>query len=544
MNARPDPVARQPLDHGPRQGLLAVVRRHGPHLAELAVLALAVATMGSLYFLPMAMFSVWVVVLFWTATVAVILRWVGKTRFPELFFLCLFFFPKKTVAADWWGGLLNEYFGPSSPVVLSFYDTILVPTLVVTGLWIYRGVPAAVLGKRYALAAGTFTLFACAGAVRYMLSDVGVPLTYAPVVAASSIGTGACYLLAKVLADRPAVVEDIFARYAKWLVVLLFAEYAVASSGLEPAALLRFSLDYRGAFRSGLLGYGVYVSFFGMLGFSMAVRDYLAHRRGIDLLVVTMGLVLVFATYERAALFASSFFVLLVVFVNSRHRWYGLLILALVTALVVVETSNHWNHRYTAVGEAESSGSSIGEAKSSGSSLSIQRAKGGSFLNTSSLVERFALQLRAVDVFLDTPLTGYGTNSYFMTSVSGVAPRFGEVTTGGLRHYYENVVQGKKQSIPHNILVQVLAETGIGVLPFLGFALVFPLLMALRCRPKNSGQRESLVAAVTFLLMLHAYFTFQSTPSYYFIFVVAASSVCRLRLSPGSLKVSAHAGLP
>lgn len=511
-----------------------VWQRHGLRPREVAVFLMAGLAMGLLYYASQGLTWKLLAAAAWLAATAGLITWVGRERFPEFFLMCIFFFPKKTVAEDHWGNILRDWFGSPSPIVLSYFDVVLLPTLVLAGLWLYRGLPAIRPAHNYVMATVAFALFAAVGAASYLLAGNSLPTHYAPIVVLGSIGPGACYLVLKMERGAGDRIDEIFSRYAKWVVVLLFAEYLFASWSALPNIVRGLSMDWRGGFRSVWLGYSVLVAFFAMLGFWHAVRDYLRSGRRFDLAVAFMGLALILSSFERAALVASVFFFGLALAGDFQRRRYGrymLLLVACAVAITTVEYFNLHNKRYQSVtaGDCVNHSNRNTSRASDPWMWSLAKIKGCNALSASSMPERIALQLRAADVFLDAPLGGYGNFSYFMTSVSPIPPAFGGLASidGRIQDRYENILQGRKQSNPHNIFAEILAEMGVGVLAFVYLALLAPIILAAEAWRAAPELREGLLAPLTVLLALHVYYLFQATPTYHFLFVFAALAVVR-----------------
>lgn len=422
--------------------------------------------------------------------------------------------------------MLADYFGTQSSVVFSFYDYVLLPTLVMCGLWLYRSRPVKLRGEFFAIAVLFFSIFACAGAINYLLSIDKFSGEYVPIVFAGSMGTGACYLVIKVLGETPLAFIKIFSRYAKILVFILFLEYVISVVEFIPIILVKHSMDYRGGFRSIGLGYSVYVAFFSLLGASIAVKDYLIKGHMVDLLIAFMAVVLVLSSFERSAIFAMCIFLTLaatfVIFYGNCRR-YGILLLVMSLSFAFMECASNFNKQLKGVTEEFVLITEDG-VESSGMLPSILKVKGGSFSSTRSLEERLALQLRAIDVYIHAPVVGYGINSLFMTSVSLIPPKMYEFVRGELAIFYDRIIRGEKQSNAHNIPIQLVAETGLGALAFLYFAVIFPFSRLLVMKKNRIITKDSIYSSLILLALLFFY-TFQASPTYYYIFVITAAMI-------------------
>lgn len=514
------------------------IKRCWAIFGQLIVFVLCALCMISLYFMKAGAFSCLFVFGMWLALLFGVLKFVKCEGFLNFFLICFFFFPKKTIAENRWGGLLADYFGSPSPVVLSFYDVVLMPTLIMAGLWLYRRQSAMLLGKNYAYAAIIYCGLAIVGAFNYIAAGVSFPQNYAPLVLGSSIATAAFYLLLKVLAHSYANSQYLLRLYSKLLVLFLFIEYFVAVQGIVPDAIANYMMDYRGGFRSSLLGYSVFVGYFALLALFFAGVDYLKRGKWKDLLVVFMSFALIVSSFERSIILAAVIFATLLslnAIVFKRYYRYILLLAFLFASLFYIEIQNGFNTRLIALTQ---NGNAVNEVVTPAATkstlrghlakstyLKVAEVKGGEFTSVESIWVRFALNLRAIDVFLSAPVAGYGVSSFFITSTSAIQSKFDLEKNTKLSNRYLNVLDREGQANSHNILFEQLAGTGLGVIPFFYMTFIYCFFELIRRLRVEAFDQENRIGAFMMLLSLYFFYQFQAVPQTYFVFVFMATMI-------------------
>ena len=484
-----------------------MISRTGRKIGFLFTVALAIVLMASIYVLPDGrLIRLWLM-LAWVGFMAAVIKLIGKRGFPALFLFCFFLFPKKTIDSAWWGGFLATTFGGQRGLVFSFFDYVLLPSLAVAGLLLYRKASVQRPLRSFAKPVLLFLAFAVTGTLTYAafsyLSVRGFTFTYLPLIVLGTVGAMACYVVLKLPTSQIPSLFTMAVGYSRWAIMLLAFELTLLKLHVTPTILILQSYDLRGGFRSLWLGYTVYVAFFCMLGFFFVMGNYLLKRRLTDALLAAAAMIILLTTYERAALLATLIFLAVAVTLNAQRVRHTIR-LSFAALLFVVFSS--------ALGK-----NPLGNVVNEWSTV-----KGVEFLSTESIVDRFALQLRAVDVFLYQPVTGFGVFSFQKVGSTEIPPFFGESFGGRLSQGYHarKAATDELTTNPHNIFFQMLADTGLGVIPFLFFSALLPLRKIIRRRRSRLTRTPQLAISLATLVALIGYYMLQAIPLYLFVFVL------------------------
>jgi O-antigen ligase len=149
--------------------------------------------------------------------------------------------------------------------------------------------------------------------------------------------------------------------------------------------------------------------------------------------------------------------------------------------------------------------------------LPIAVVKEGRLFSIGSLVERFALQMRGLDIATYFNFLGSGYNSYWWTCISNIPSYFSPIGNIKLTMLYENVLLGLKQSDPHNLYIAILVEGGL--LSFVGFLVLlyrYGKTQVLNTLVYHSNKPNLHVEGGPFLLAMLSYYMVQVQPNYYF----------------------------
>jgi O-antigen ligase len=137
------------------------------------------------------------------------------------------------------------------------------------------------------------------------------------------------------------------------------------------------------------------------------------------------------------------------------------------------------------------------------------------FGGLSSVIDRFSLQIRAIDLFIQNPFFGYGVNSMYPLAVSEKLPWIiTNYFNGGeeLDYFINLIVTGEHVSNTHNLYIEMLFNLGLFGLLVFYFLFIYPIRMLFLIKRKD----------VFFLLILifgfSIYYMFQAVPDEFFIF--------------------------
>ncbi|MFQ5667846.1 MAG: O-antigen ligase family protein [Candidatus Binatia bacterium] len=233
--------------------------------------------------------------------------------------------------------------------------------------------------------------------------------------------------------------------------LLLLAEFILAKLELLPTSVMRYSFNYRDAFRSSLQRGDLFATLILLAGGAGSLFLFLAGRGRRYAALVVLFSWLVLETFNRASFYAYAVMVVVVLWRSSAWSRLRLAVGGAVAAVVLLVYSRMQRVAVTAL---LSSVLDVGRVRAN---------RDWGFFDLGSTMERLGAIIRALDVVRYRPMVGAGPGNLvaFMSSPQVSPTMNSSVSNPASAQLYWEISTNIHPTNPHNLTVQLLGEYGI-----------------------------------------------------------------------------------